>query len=549
MPDRIEKLATEVFGFSALRPGQREAIRSITSGRDTLVVMPTGSGKSAVYQIAALLMGGPAVVVSPLLALQREQAEALQERDAGGAARANSQLSGAAQERALGGFEDEDLQFLFLAPEQLTDDETLTRLRAAKPALLVVDEAHCISEWGHDFRPDYRRLGAVAEAIGRPALLALTATASPWVRQDIAEHLRMRDPVVISAGFDRPNIRLCVERVAHESAQRKKLIERVVEVPKPGIVYVATRRAAEETAQEISERDVRARPYHGGLNRTDRNVIHEDFTSDRIEVVVATTAFGMGVDKPNVRFVYHLHVSPSVDSYYQEIGRAGRDGAPAEALLFYRQEDLGIRRFFAASGRIDRDEVEAVMTEAARSGPEPVPPSELKERTGLSQTKLAAAIGALEMVGALEVLPAGQVKAKDVPPGASEIASAAAATAESHEKLERSRVEMMRGYAETSDCRRTYLLEYFGEQLQAPCDNCDNCLQGKTKQTEMHEGAAAFAPGAPVEHRRWGRGRVVGANDDEVVVVFEKEGYKTLSLEIVTEKGLLTELTRSPAQE
>ena len=256
--DRIERVAREAFGFAALRPGQREAIESVLAGRDTLVVMSTGSGKSAIYQIAGLLIEGATVVVSPLIALQRDQVEDLGERAAGGAAQINSSLPAAERERALAELAEDALEFLFLAPEQLANEDVLAELAVAHPSLLVVDEAHCISEWGHDFRPEYLRVGAAAEALGRPAILALTATAAPPVREEIVERLGLRDPAVLVRGFDRPNIRLAVERFHGERGAERKLralLDAVEAAPKPGIVYVATRRQAEELAASLCERD------------------------------------------------------------------------------------------------------------------------------------------------------------------------------------------------------------------------------------------------------------------------------------------------------
>ncbi len=251
---RIESVARDTFGYESLHPGQVEAIESVLAGCDTLAVMPTGAGKSAIYQIAALLSPGPAVIVSPLIALQRDQLAAIQQEDIGEAAVVNSAERASERREAWVELDEHRLTYLFLAPEQFSNEETLAHVRAAQPSLLVVDEAHCISEWGHDFRPDYLKLGAVVEALGHPAALALTATASPPVRAEIVERLHMREPRLIVQGFNRPNIWLGVERFEDEHGKRHALPDRVEAAEKPGIVYAATHKHAEELAAALGAR-------------------------------------------------------------------------------------------------------------------------------------------------------------------------------------------------------------------------------------------------------------------------------------------------------
>jgi ATP-dependent DNA helicase RecQ len=531
----IERVAREAFGFERLRPGQAEAIEAVLSGRDTLAVMSTGSGKSAIYQIAGLLRPGATLVVSPLIALQRDQVEDLRERAAGGAAQLNSTVPAAEREQALAELAEDALEFLFLAPEQLANPDVLAELAVSRPSLLVVDEAHCISEWGHDFRPDYLRLGAVAQALGGPTVLALTATAAPPVREEIAERLHMRDPEIIVRGFDRPNIRLAVDRFHNDVARDRALLERVAAAAKPGIVYTATRRRADELAEALQEAGVRAAAYHAGLPNGERDTVQERFMDDEIDVVVATTAFGMGIDKPNVRFVYHAEPADSVDSYFQEIGRAGRDGEPAEAELFYRPEDVGLRRFFAGTGNVDPEDL-AKVAEVVAEAPGPVEPSELQARTELSQSKLATAVSRLEDAGAVEVLPTGEVAEAAEAPPRDEAIEAAAELQERRRQFDRSRVEMMRGYAESDTCRRAFVLSYFGQPFEPPCGNCDVCEAGALPEAPED---LPFPVGSRVRHREWGEGDVQRYDEDVVVVLFDEVGYKTLALDVVAERGLL----------
>jgi ATP-dependent DNA helicase RecQ len=531
----VNRVAQELLGYEQLRPGQEEAITAVLHGPDTLAVMPTGSGKSAIYQIAGALIPGATIVVSPLIALQRDQVEAIAGMDAGRAALVNSALPASERTEALDEFAEGAAEFLFLAPEQFANEETFARVQASKPSLFVVDEAHCISEWGHDFRPEYLRLGAVIEALGRPRVLALTATASQPVRQEIVKRLGMREPRIVVRGFDRPNIRLAVEGFSDEEDKREALIAHVIDAPKPGIVYAATRKHAEELAAALVEHGVDAVAYHAGMAAGERTRVQEAFMSDAAEVIVATTAFGMGVDKLNVRFVYHLDVSESVDAYYQEIGRAGRDGEPAEAILFYRPEDLNLRRFLAASGRVDADQM-ARVAEAVQDAAGPLRVDEIGDEADLSQTKVAIALNRLEDVGAVDVLPSGEV-VTNANGAMAETVEEAAEAQENLRAFARSRIEMMRGYADMTDCRREYILYYFGEVYAPPCDNCDNCLAGRSVTKSLS--AQPYPIDSQVVHKLWGPGMVMRHAGDTMVVLFDSVGYRTLAVDLVMEEGLL----------
>jgi ATP-dependent DNA helicase RecQ len=546
---RIREFAREVLGYEEFRPGQEAAMQAVVAGRDTLAVLPSGAGKTAVYQVAGPLMDGPVVVVSPLIALQRDQVERLAEIEdrAGRAAQLNSTMSAGDQREVLESLQDGTVRFVFLAPEQLTKPEVVDAVAEAKPALFVVDEAHCVSAWGHDFRPDYLRLGGVIEQLGHPTVLALTATAAPPVRAEIVERLEMRDPQVVVAGFDRPEIRLEVDHYADAHGKEQGVLDRVLaeigEGRGPGIVYSATRRGTEEIAGELTERGLRARAYHAGLAKAEREDTQRAWMEDELDVVVATTAFGMGIDKPGTRFVIHAEPADSVDSYYQEIGRAGRDGEPALAVLVYRQEDLGLRRFFAAGTPAEEklQQVAGLVAAASAAGIEDgVDVKDLREETGRAATPLARDLNLLEQVEAVALDEDGAAHPVEDGPGPAEAAAAARELAEHHERVDQSRVEMMRGYAETTECRRQFLLGYFGEQLDEPCGNCDNCSAGTAQRNpgpDDHD--TPFPVETPVEHSEWGAGVVMRVEDDRLVVLFDEVGYKTLALAAVTENGLL----------
>ena len=509
--DEVRETARDVFGWTKLRPAQEEAIEAALGGHDVLLVMPTGAGKSAVYQLPALQLDGPTLVVSPLIALQQDQVHNLLERGEEATARAvSSALSARERTEVLEAVAAGDVEFLFLAPEQLANDAVREHVRAAAPSLVAIDEAHCVSTWGHDFRPDYLRLGELIDDLGspRPRVIALTATAAPPVRDDIVQRLRLQDAAVIVRGFSRPNIRLETVRAITEADKRKAVLHDVLDGPHPAILYTATRRETEEHAQDLAAHGLRTAAYHGGLRTADRTEAQRRFMDDELDVMVATSAFGMGIDKPDVRAVVHASIPDSPDSYYQEVGRAGRDGDAARAVLFYRPEDLGLQRFLGGGlpRREDLVEVAGLLLAHGASTSR----KELAEASSFGPQKFGRLLNVVQDV--LRRLPGS--------PSPDEVADAAIEHAEARQRLERSRLEMMRGYAETTGCRRQFVLAYFGEELPDPCGNCDTCFAG-TASAASAGSDRPFEVHAQVQHPAFGVGTVMSYEEDRVTVLFE----------------------------
>ena len=354
------------FGFEAFRPGQADIVDAILDGRDVLAVMPTGSGKSLCYQLPALVRDGLTVVVSPLIALMRNQVAQL--RGYGVAAAALNSANDASENRSvLGQIARGELRLVYVSPERLVKADTIDLLKRAKVALLAVDEAHCISQWGHDFRPEYAALGAVQVELGGVQTVAFTATADAATRADILEKLFRRPPAVFVHGFDRPNLRLAMRA---KSAGRKQVADFInARRGQSGIVYCRSRRKTEELADYLRANGAEALPYHAGMEATARSGNQDVFLQEDGVVMVATVAFGMGIDKPDVRFVLHADMPANIESYYQEIGRAGRDGLPADTLMLYGMGDIRLRRMQIDESdatneqkRVDRQRLNALVS-------------------------------------------------------------------------------------------------------------------------------------------------------------------------------------------
>jgi ATP-dependent DNA helicase RecQ len=398
MPQGVLK---EIFGFDSFRPGQEAVIRAVLEGRDTLAVMPTGGGKSLCYQIPALMQESLTVIVSPLISLMKDQVDSLLQSSVADAAALHSGLSPEERWEVERKVRTGEIRMLYVAPERLRSLEFVLSLRRAGVGLFVVDEAHCISEWGHDFRPDYLFLPRAVRDLGSPPVLALTATATPRVRQDIRRSLGMRDPHVEVTSFNRPNL---TYRVV--PAEKKEKLARILDVirssPPPGIVYATTRKECDELAAELRSSGVDAAAYHAGMGAVRRNEVQERFMTDEVGVVVATIAFGMGVDKPNVRFVIHAAVPGSLPAYLQESGRAGRDGEAAECVVLYRGADVGRRKRLVTLNTSGEDEVASFfrgLVGVERDGRVNAPFGSLAALGGVEPDAAGIVLGSLEDSG------------------------------------------------------------------------------------------------------------------------------------------------------
>ncbi len=495
-----------IFGFEGFRRGQAEAVSAALADRDSLIVMPTGSGKSLCYQLPALMREDLTLVVSPLVSLMQDQVSALERVAPGRVGLINAQRGGAANAETLERAARGELRLLYVAPERFAAPRFAAALAGGRVGLFVVDEAHCVSQWGHDFRPDYFTLADAARGLGARAMMALTATATPFVADDIARRLELRDAVRVTTGFDRPNLSFAVIQAAGAADKRARIAAALSEPGAlPAIVYAGTRNACEELAGFLSRALGREVPaYHAGLDRGLRSERQTRFMAGEHSVIVATNAFGMGVDKANVRTVVHASVPGSLEAYYQEAGRAGRDGRPARCLLFAEQRDKGLHVFFIQRSEIPEDAFERVVERLKWAGLDGAYDISVAELAGVAGRKLdedgvRALVGHLARAGLIAPAPAPPDRAVGRVTGQWD-AAALAGCRRSAREAQRARWGQYRSvweYVEGSACRREALLSHFGDRaLSAPTVPCCDVCVGTTR---------AWAARAPFLSSRPGR--------------------------------------------
>ena len=380
MTNNLHKLLLEKFGYSSFRPGQLEIIKSIIHQDDVLAILPTGMGKSLCYQLPGYLLPHSVVIISPLLALMQDQVEQLKKMGEKRVVAFNSFLTPSEKQTFLNKLE--TYKFIFLSPEMITQERVKEKLKSIQISLIVADEAHCISQWGYDFRPDYLRLGEWLDSINRPPILALTATATKQVMDDINIHLNMRHPTQHIQSLDRPNIRYAAIEVDSREEKFERIAEQIKDFTGPGIIYTQSRKKADEYAQKLIMKGIRIASYHAGMEQVDRMFVQQQFLNNEIDWVCATNAFGMGVHKNDVRQVIHDHFPSSVANYSQEIGRAGRDGCDSLATLFYTKDDEDLSIFVATNDFPDEAHV-SVFAESTANG---MQPNQIVSQNLLSET-------------------------------------------------------------------------------------------------------------------------------------------------------------------
>ena len=559
---RLEREAKSRFGVSSLRSSQRDILQSVFEGRNTLGIMPTGAGKSLTYQLPALILRKPVIVVSPLIALMQDQ-----QRRAGEAhiavEKVDSTLTARQRDEAREAIQHGSEKLLYVTPERLENREFLHELKRTGVSLFVVDEAHVLSQWGHDFRPAYLGLRYARAELGNPPVLALTATATQAVIEDIVRDLDMAEPNIVNAGSERTNLFFAVHATVNNDAKLARLAQMIGDEKGSGIIYTASVRSANELYDRFQQDGIPVGHYHGQLSAKDREDALTGFMENRFRVMIATKAFGLGIDKPDIRYVVHYEFPDSLESYYQEAGRAGRDGLPSKAVLLFRLEDKRIQSFFSA-GRYPRAEELRKVLDALPSD-EPMTAAELAEAAEVSQKRAQVLLYLLRETGLATGKGKGFLRTAALIVDDEHIeALLAAYTERTH--ADRSRLDEMMHYAETVQCRRQVFRKYFNEPIGEPCGNCDNCVDHTAEQHEavalhaaaqdhgvtriqtlsgtivttapetlpQHEAECGLKQGDEVVHKSFGRGVVKDAMGDTLLVRFASGGMKKVKAGFVT---------------
>lgn len=496
IPDTQQALKT-FFGFEELRPGQAEVVQAIMAGQDAMGIMPTGGGKSLCYQLPALCREGLTVVVSPLIALMKDQVDALQARGIPAAA-VNSSLGAEEYRQVMQALRQGELKIIYVAPERFAQESFMSLLRGLQISLLAVDEAHCLSQWGHDFRPDYLRLGRVREALGYPQTVVLTATATEHVREDILGTLQLREPAVVISGFARDNLDFGITHCESRKAKFERILK-VVARWKTGIIYCSTRKNVMLVFEELSSQHLNVVAYHAGMTDEEREFSQNAFVSGRADVVVATNAFGMGIDRSDVRFVVHFEIPGSVEAYYQEAGRAGRDGNPAVCELLFNHADLKTQEFFFEGSNPPVTLIRALYN-FLRFESDPTT-HELHITVDAMAERMGKEVNPMAVGTALSCLiHAGAIQRFDVPGQLTkgtrllkpelnfECLDIDRAALEEKARRDHLKIESMTRFAYSMGCRQQWILDYFGETGAEPCGHCDVCAASGSNEREEVSG-------------------------------------------------------------